>query len=241
MDLLILAMAGFATSLMTAVIGLGGGVALMLVMPGLMPLAAIIPVHAFVQFVSNAARVGFAFHHVDFRLLLPLICGSVLGAAIGSQAVGVVSFAVLPAIAGIIIVLVVWLPHDRFIPKGRAALFALGAYQTGLGMVAGATGPLGAVVLNRMNTEREWLVVNTGVYMTINHGLRSVAFGLLGFAFHAWWLTIAVMSCGVILGAWLGTRLRQYVPQTNYETVFKWFVTALALRLVILTVLEIKA
>jgi hypothetical protein len=163
-DLLILAMAGFATSLTTAVIGLGGGVALMLVMPGLMPLAAIIPVHAFVQFVSNAARVGFAFHHVDFRLLLPLICGSVLGAAIGSPAVGVVSFAVLPAIAGIIIVLVVWLPHYRLIPKGRAALFALGAYQTGLGMVAGATGPLGAVVLNRMNTEREWLVVHAGLY-----------------------------------------------------------------------------
>ena len=158
---------------MTAVIGLGGGVALMLVMPGLMPLAAIIPVHAFVQFVSNAARVGFAFHHVDFRLLLPLICGSVLGAAIGSQAVGVVSFAVLPAIAGIIIVLVVWLPNDRFIPKGRAALFALGAYKTGLGMVAGATGPLGAAVLNRINREREWLVVNTGVYMTINHGIST--------------------------------------------------------------------
>jgi uncharacterized membrane protein YfcA len=49
------------------------------------------------------------------------------------------------------------------------------------------------------------------------------------------------MSFGVILGAWLGTRLRQYVPQKNYETVFKWVVTALALRLVILTVLEIKA
>ena len=77
--------------------------------------------------------------------------------------------------------------------------------------------------------------------MTINHGVRSVAFGLLGFAFNAWWLTIAVMSFGVILGAWLGTRLRQYVPQTNFEAVFKWVVTALALRLIILTVLEMKA
>ena len=70
MDLIILALAGFATSLMTAVIGLGGGVVLMLVMPGLIPLAAIIPVHAFVQFISNAARVGFAFNHADLKLLV---------------------------------------------------------------------------------------------------------------------------------------------------------------------------
>ncbi|MDG1013309.1 MAG: hypothetical protein P8N99_10855 [Luminiphilus sp.] len=108
-------------------------------------------------------------------------------------------------------------------------------------MVAGATGPLGAAVLNRINTKREWIVVNTGVYMTINHGLRTVAVALLGFAFNAWWLTITVMSVGVIAGAGLGTRLRQYVPQKNFEALFKWIVTALALRMVVMTVLELES
>ena len=211
MDLIILALAGFATSLMTAVIGLGGGVVLMLVMPGLIPLAAIIPVHAFVQFISNAARVGFAFNHADLKLLVPLTLGSSVGALIGSPAVGWVSFTVLPAVAGVIILLLVWLPFDRFIPKGGSALFVLGVYQTGLGMVAGATGPLGAAVLNRINTEREW------------------------------WLTITVMSVGVIAGAGLGTRLRQNVPQKNFEALFKWIVTALALRMVVMTVLELES
>ena len=241
MDLIILALAGFATSLMTAIIGLGGGVVLMLVMPGLIPLAAIIPVHAFVQFISNAARVGFAFNHADLKLLVPLTLGSSVGALIGSPAVGWVSFTVLPAVAGVIILLLLWLPFDRFIPKGGWALFVWGVYQTGLGMVAGATGPLGAAVLNRINTEREWIVVNTGVYMTINHGLRTVAFALLGFAFNAWWPTITVMSVGVIAGAGLGTRLRQYVPQKNFEALFKWIVTALALRMVVMTVLELES
>lgn len=240
-DLMILALAGFATSLMTAVMGLGGGVVLMLLMPGLMPLAAVIPIHAVVQFISNFARVSFAFRYADLTLLLPLTLGSLLGAAIATPAVDLVSFAVLPGVAGVIILLLVWLPLDRFFPRGGAALFTLGLYQTGLGMVAGATGPLGAVVLNRINTEREWLVVNTGVYMTINHGIRTIAFGLLGFAFNAWWLTITIMSLAVVVGSWLGTRLRQSVPQTNFEIVFKWIVTLLALRMVILTALEMKA
>ena len=53
----------------------------------------------------------------------------------------------------------------------------------GLGMLAGATGPLGGSVLNRVSSQREWVVVNTDVYMSINHLIRSVAYGLLGFAF----------------------------------------------------------
>jgi uncharacterized membrane protein YfcA len=49
------------------------------------------------------------------------------------------------------------------------------------------------------------------------------------------------MSLAVVVGSWLGTRLRQSVPQTNFEIVFKWIVTLLALRMVILTALEMKA
>ena len=110
----------------------------------------------------------------------------------------------------------------------------------GLGKLAGATGPLGASVLKRVSPQGEWLVVNTGVYMTINHLIRSVAYGLLGFAFPPRWQTITVMSVGMIGGAWLGTRMRKPLPQEVFERVFKWLITILALRMVCLTVLEVR-
>ena len=238
-DLLLLTLAAFGTSLLTSLIGLGGGVVLMLLMPGLIPLAAILPVHAVVQFVSNVARVGFAYRHVDWTLFTPVLLGSVVGAFFGSHGADFVSLDWLPAVAGVIIMIVTWVPLGRFMPTGRSALFTLGFYQTGLGMLAGATGPLGAAVLGKINAQREWLVVNTGIYMTLNHGVRSVAFSLLGFAFAPWWKTIVIMSGATIFGAWLGTRLRQRLPQSNFQQIFRWVITVLALRMIWLTVHEL--
>ena len=238
MDNLWLTIAAFSTSLLTALVGLGGGVVLILLMPGLMPLQAIIPVHALVQFVSNLSRVVFAVREVDWHFIPPVLLGSFVGALVGSQTVGLVSLPWLPAVAGVLILFVTWIPLDRLVPTGRWALVALGFYQTGLGMLAGATGPLGAAVLARIRSQRDWLVVNTGVYMMVNHGVRAVAFGLLGFSFAPWINTIIWMSFGMVTGALVGTRLRQSLPQQNFETIFRWVVTVLALRMVGLTVMD---
>lgn len=231
MDLLLLSLVAFSTSLLTAVIGLGGGVLLMLVMPGFMPLTVIVPVHAWVQFASNVTRVGFALDQVSWSLLPPLLLGSLVGAGLGAALVDVIPLDAWPLVAGLVILIVTWLPIERWLPIDRAALFFLGFYQTGLGMVAGATGPLGAAILAKIRIDRDWLVVNTGLYMTLNHGIRGMAFGLMGFTLGAWWLWVAVMSVATLLGSWLGTRLRSRVPQRNFVGLFRWVVTLLALRL----------
>lgn len=238
MDLALLTLAAFATAVLTAALGLGGGVILMLLMPGLIPNYAILPVHAFVQTVSNCARVGFTLRQVDWELVPPLVLGSVLGAYVGSHTVEFVSLHWLPAIAGTIILIVTWLPLSRLKMAGKGALVALGFYQTGLGMLAGATGPLGAAVLVRINAQRDWLVVNTGVYMVLNHFFRTLAFALLGFAFMPWWHEVLAMSIAMVPGAWIGTRLRYWLPQQNFARIFRWLISILALRMIALTFLE---
>ena len=105
-------------------------------------------------------------------------------------------------------------------------------------MLAGATCPLGAAVLARIRNRREWLVVNTGVYMMPNHGVRAVAFGHLGCSFVPWINAITWMSFGMVAGALVGTRLRQNLPQQNFETIFQWVVTVLVVRMVGLTVMD---
>lgn len=235
MDLVLLALAAFSTALMSATLGLGGGVLLILLMPGLLPSAAIIPVHALVQTMANFARVGFSLRCVDWPLVPPLLIGSILGAYLGSHGAAFISLQWLPAVAGLIILVVTWLPMSRIKMSGQGALVMLGFYQTGLGMLAGATGPLGAAVMQRINTRRDWLVVNTGLYMALNHLLRTVAFALIGFTFEPWWPEILAMSLATIPGAWLGTQLRYWVPQQNFTHIFRWLISLLALRMIALT------
>ena len=149
-------LAALLTSMLSAVAGLGGGVLLMLLMPGLVPVAAVIPLHAVVQSVSNAARVAFALPSVAIGLVPPLLLGSLAGALVGSLSVGMVSLEWLPAVAGAVILIITWLPVAAIIPRGRVAFYVLGFYQTGLGMLAGATGAGVMMALFMANAGGAW-------------------------------------------------------------------------------------
>ncbi len=106
-------------------------------------------------------------------------------------------------------------------------------------MVAGATGPVGAAVLLRRNSGRDWLVVNTAVYMTLNHTIRLAAFLAIGFSFAPWWKLVSGMVLAGILGSWVGTQLRGFVPQLDFQRLFRWLVTLLAARMIALPILNL--
>jgi uncharacterized membrane protein YfcA len=154
-------------------------------------------------------------------LLVPIAFVTSCLAGVMGMGGGILLIAPLPAVRG----------------GGQLSLALLGFYQTGLGMVAGATGPLGAAVLLRRNITRDWLVVNTAVYMTLNHAIRVAAFIAIGFSFSTWWPLLGGMIVAGILGSWVGTRLRRFLPQLNFQRLFRWMVTLLAVRMVVLSVL----
>jgi uncharacterized membrane protein YfcA len=213
---------------------MGGGVPLITVMPGLVPTAAILPLHAATQLASNGSRALFGWRHVDFSLVAPFLLGGVLGAATGSLAFTRLDLDWLPAIIGLLILVLTWCPIPALRGQGNWPLALLGFYQTGIGMIVGASGPLGAALLAQRNTGKDWLVVNTAVYMSANHLLRMLAFGLMGFVFldFAWLLTGMIVA--VITGSWVGSWLRRFVPEIDFRFWFRLLISILALRMIAL-------
>ncbi|MFV0278332.1 MAG: sulfite exporter TauE/SafE family protein, partial [Parahaliea sp.] len=199
--------------------------------------AVILPLHALTQLASNLSRAAFGWRHIDWRLVPSVVAGGVLGAALGAGIYARLALDWLPAVIGVLILLLTWVPLPRPRGRGQVALAVLGCYQTGLGMVAGATGPLGAAVLARYHSRRDWLVVNTAVYMSVSHILRASAFGLLGFSVGPWWPLLLGMVATSIAGSWVGTRLRGYLPQADFQRWFRLLVTLLALRMIVMAVL----
>lgn len=228
----------FLTSALAAVMGMGGGMLLIAAMPGLLPASAIIPVHAFTQLASNASRALFGWRSIAWEIVPAFTLGAVLGAWLGGEVYGSLDLHWLPALIGAIILLITWVPLPQVPGGGQVALAVLGFYQTGLGMIVGATGPLGASLLLRRNPDRDWLVVNSALYMSLNHALRIAAFAALGFSFAPWWQLMLAMAAAVIAGSWLGTRMRAYIPQRNFQRLFKTLVTLLALRMIALPFLS---
>ncbi len=228
----------FLSSCLAAVMGMGGGILLIALMPGFVPVAAILPLHAATQLASNASRAVFGWSHIDWGILPAFTLGAVAGAWVGAEVYQSLDLRWLPAIIGVLILFMTWVPLPQISRGGQLALLSLGFYQTGLGMIAGATGPVGAAVLLQRNTGRDWLVVNTAVYMSLNHALRLGAYAAMGFGFAAWWPLLGGMIIAVVCGSWVGTRLRQRLGQVNFVRLFRWLVTLLALRLVALSFLQ---
>jgi uncharacterized membrane protein YfcA len=224
----------FLTSTVAAVFGMGGGVPLIAVMPGLVPAAAIIPLHAATQLASNGSRALFGWRHVDVSLIAPFLLGGMLGAAAGSLVFARLDLHWLPAIIGVVILLLTWCPIPTLRGQGRWPLALLGFYQTGIGMIVGASGPLGAALLAQRNTGKDWLVVNTAVYMSANHLLRMLAFGLMGFVFLEFAWLLSGLVAAVIIGSWVGNWLRQFVPEVDFRFWFRLLISVLALRMIAL-------
>jgi uncharacterized membrane protein YfcA len=222
------------TSALAGAVGLGGGVLLLTLMPGLVPTGAILPLHAITQLASNVSRAAFGWREICWRLLPALIVGGLLGVWAGGALYASVDLRWLPVLVGSLILLITWMPLPVPRGSGGLALALVGCYQTGLGMLAGATGPLGSAVLARYGSQRDGLVVNTAVYQSLGHGLRALAYLALGFSIAPWWPLVGAMVLASIAGSWLGTRLRQHLPQANFLRWFRVLVSVLALRMILL-------
>lgn len=233
MDAFFLIAVSFCTSALTAVIGLGGGILLISVMTGLLPAAAVVPVHGVVQLASNASRASFGLRHVEWRVCGPFIVGAVVGAAIGSRFVMALPSAYLPLIIGCFVLISVWIPGLKraFRLPGRFA--SLGAIQTFISLFVGAAGPLNTPFLLREKLPRDRMVVTHGALMTVVHLLKILTFGFLGFAFSPYLYLIAGMIVSVTAGSYAGTRLRPRVSEEFFRKLFKIAVTVLALRMIV--------
>ena len=233
MDSLLLVIAAFLSSSLTAVLGLGGGMLLISVMSVFLPPAAIVPVHGVVQLASNASRGAFAPKDIRRDILWPFLAGCLVGALVGSRIVLTVPTELLPLPLGLFILAMTWLPQIRkklWLP-GR--FLGLGFVQAFLTLFVGATGPLNMPFLVRAGLSRDQLVVTGAAFMTIVHLVKIVTFGLLGFAFGPYLSLMLLMTVAVISGSYAGTRLRHRFPEQLFLLAFKLLITLLAVRMII--------
>ena len=69
--------------------------------------------------------------------------------------------------------------------------------------------------------------------MTAQHGLKIIAFGLLGFGFAPWLPLIAAMVAAGFVGTLIGSRLLGRLSEHRFELIIKTLLTVLALDLVL--------
>lgn len=219
----------FASSFITVAFGIGGGAMLLAFMATLVPPAVLIPVHGVVQFGSNFGRTMTTLRHVTWHGMPMFAVGSVAGvAAGGAVAVNLPPWAVQVGV-GLFIAWSVLAPPPQWMRRWSAVTGALSSLLT---MFFGATGPFVAAYTKTLNLDRFGQVATHAALMTIQHGLKTVAFGFLGFAFGPWLaLTLAMIAAG-FAGTLAGSMVLNRISEQRFKLVLNAVLLLTAARLV---------
>lgn len=229
---IVLLTTSFATSMLTAAMGIGGGVLLLAVMATIVPGAGLIPVHGLVQMGSNANRAVMTREHIDWSLTHLFIAGAVLGALIASLIVVQLPVSTIQlAVAGFILFMV-WGPRPSKHEVSAPGLVLAGAVTTIISMFVGATGPLVAAFVHRLGFDKYRTVASFAACMTVQHLLKIAVFGFIGFAFLDWLPMVVGMIATGFAGTWFGLHILKKVPAERFQLLFKLILSALALKLI---------
>jgi uncharacterized membrane protein YfcA len=234
----ILCLASLITAVVSAVLGMAGGIMLLAVMLLFLPPAVAIPIHALVQLSSNASRTMIHARSVRRDLLFPYV---LLLLPAGALTLPLVQHAPADALRlgiGVFVLIATWrkrwlllgVDPDRIPVRPRFALVGAGAGA--IGPLVGATGPFIAPFFLGIGLTRFELIGTKAACQATGHLAKLLLFGLAGFAFLEYAELMLGMAISVVVGTWLGTRLLRHLDDDRFTQLYKLTLTAVAFRLV---------
>lgn len=221
----------FLTATFTAAVGLGGGIVMIAVLASILPPAVAIPVHGAVQLGANCGRVAIMRRNVDWGLVGLFTAGGLVGVTIAASLFVALSRSTLQAVLGVFVLYSVWSPRLRPANVPRWSYPLVGAAASFVTMFVGGTGPFVAAFLSPERLGRHGLVATQAACTALQHGLKVVAFGAIGFLYLPWFPLLAVMIAVGLVGTFVGRNLLNRLSDRVFLHVFRAVLTVLGLRL----------
>ncbi|WMS44174.1 sulfite exporter TauE/SafE family protein [Acuticoccus sp. MNP-M23] len=227
------------SSALTAAVGIGGGIVFLVALTFVVPIEALIALHGIIQVGSNAGRTIVLARQVNYRLLLPFVLGATVGVAIGAALVTDLPEATILLAIGVFVTVTTWVKPPPF-GRGQPAVLAIGgAGASILTMFIGATGPFVIAMMRQTGLSHIGLVATNGAAMTVQHALKVIAFGILGFNFMPWLPLVAALIASGFVGTLIGARLLRSLPEQALRMALKVVLTMLGLHLIVRGVLDL--
>lgn len=233
MNEIVLGLLTFFTSTIAGIVGLGGGMLLIAVLPSFLPINALIPVHGLTQMSSNFSRAVFGYKDVQYETIPKFLIGSLAGIALFASIISMISLEYVPLFIGVYILLSLWSKKFNDKIKKYENYYLVGFLQSGLSIVVGATGPLTMTLLLKDYEDKDKVVATGAALMSISHILKVFVFMYFGFVFFDYIGIIVAMVIGAVAGSYAGTKLRNKIDGKKFTTLLKVLLSALALKLII--------
>lgn len=243
MTVLILTIAALVTSMISAILGMAGGMMLLAVMFCFMSHGDAIPTHAAVQIASNGTRVLSFLGNVDRSAFGRFVLGMIPGSLVGMLLLWLLgepqqSEPYLKTLVGVYILLATWLPKNEASGGSSGAWWdwpLMGLTAGTAALTVGAVGPLIAPLFARRGFVKERLIATKAVCQLSTHAMKIPAFILLrDLDFGKLGGIALLMILMVIPGTLIGKRILKGIAERHFKIAFRAALTAAGLKVLVI-------
>jgi uncharacterized membrane protein YfcA len=228
----ILAASALATSFVSGILGMAGGMILMGILVALMPVPAAMMLHGITQLASNLWRALLWRRLVDWRVFRGYLLGSLVVLAAFTVMKLVVGKPVMLIVMGLTPFVGLALPEKLHLNvERRGHSFGCGAVCSVLSLSAGVSGPILDVFFVRSAMNRQAVVATKAMTQSLSHLMKIGYFGgVLAVAGSEVriepWLA-AMMVALAILGTTLSRRVLEKMDDKSFRMWSRWTVMVL--------------
>lgn len=215
---LLLPLAAFATAVLSATLGMAGGIVLMGVYTALLPVPEAMVLHGLTQLLANGGRAVLLRDHVQWRGIGAYLVGAIVAWLVLRQIAFVPDPATVYLGLGALPFVTRVLPPSPFLDFGhRRAAVLCGAVVAGTQMVFGVAGPLLDLFFVRTGLTRQEVVATKATTQTASHLLKIAWFLPLLTGHRLPWTLVGAVMAAALLGTWAGGRMLERMSEEGFR------------------------
>ena len=224
-----LIIASMVTSFISSAFGIGGGAVLIGLLALKLPPFALLPIHGIVQIGSNFGRSLIFLKDIKRDVLIPFSIGTILGSLLG----GTFFIQIEPWLLQLIVaIFILWSVFGKIPAIGATHVVFGGIFSGFFTMFFGASGTLVAGMVKTMKLVPVKHTATHSALMTIQHLIKVIIFGFVGFAYAEYFLLITSMIISGFVGTLIGKKFLIKFGKKYFKLVLNTILTLIAFNLI---------
>jgi len=218
---ILLATATLATSLISGVLSMAGGMILMGIFGYFLSVPAAMVLHGVAQTVSNGSRIWLYRHHIRWSVLVPYSAGALIILGFFIAVTFIPNKAIVFILIGAFPFIALCVPKSINLDiENKFIAFTCGLLVTTAQMLAGASGPLLDLFYLKSKLTRHEILGTKAITQTFGHCLKLSYYSFLITAVEALSLsTFVAIVIAAILGNWLGSQIVNHINDTTFKSI----------------------
>lgn len=231
-ELFALILCCFLGAAITTSVGMGGGILIIGGMSLILPIAALIPIHALTQGIAGINRAYIFRKDVMKLFFILFILGTAIGFTLAINFLVTLSEDNLKLILGIGLIVLNFLPTFKVNSIPRKSIFFTGSVTGFLTMFIGVMGPIVGILLNSFIKERHIIVATVAWCLSFQNIGKAIIFTNIGFDYTPWLILILLLIIASYFGTIVGKRMLDKSNNILFKKVLKIVILVLASKLI---------